>query len=196
MLYMVDPTDVTNFNRSEAELEEYLLFCVAVAGKTAKIIAQKVDQFLALERGADSPFEKLRKMISSYSLGLNLQTVKMGKYSTLVPCFKALATSGIDLRTCSLQELEAFPGIGPKTSRFFVLHTRPNQRIAVLDTHVLQYLGRLGHDVPKTTPNGKRYYELEKTFIELADAQGRSIAEMDLSIWNENSKRSGLAASR
>lgn len=191
---MIDPTDVTKFDRSQSELEEYLIFCIAVAGKTAKVIAQKIDQFFALERGEASPFEKIRRMIANHSLGLNLHAVKLGRYSILGPCFKQLASSSIDLKTCSIEELEKFPGVGPKTSRFFVLHTRPHQRIAVLDTHILSYLGRLGHDVPKTTPNGKRYFELEKAFIKHADELGRDIAELDLSIWNENSKRSGPAA--
>lgn len=193
---MVDPTDVTKFDRTDAELEEYLLFCVAVAGKTAKIIAQKLDQFLSLERGEGSPFEKIRRMSSCHCLGTNLQAVKLGRYSVLGPCYKALATSGINLRTCTLEELESFPGIGQKTSRYFMLHTRPNQRIAALDTHVLQYLGRLGHNVPKSTPTGERYYELERIFIEHADSLGRDIAELDLEIWNENSVRSGPAAMR
>lgn len=188
---MIDPTDITKYDRTDAELEELLLFCVAVAGKTAKVIAKKVEEFLELERGDGSPFEKIRRMAKVHSLEMNMQHVRLGKYSTLAPCFKLLAISGIDLKTCTCEKLESFPGIGPKTSRFFILHTRPNQRIAVLDTHVLQYLGRLGHDVPKTTPTGRKYAALEKVFIEHADSLGRDIAELDLEIWNENSTRSG-----
>lgn len=188
---MIDPTTITKYDRTDAELQELLLFTVAVAGKTAKTIAQKLDGFLKLDRSDGSPFEKIRRMADSYCLGTNLQEVRMGRYSVLGPCYRALATSGINLRTCSLEELETFPGIGPKTSRFFVLHSRPKQRIAVLDTHLLSYLGELGYDVPKTTPSGKKYFEIERIFIEHADFLNRDIAELDLFVWNQRSARSG-----
>ena len=42
----VDPYNITKYNRTEAELECFLLFCIVVAGKTAYIQAQKLDEFL------------------------------------------------------------------------------------------------------------------------------------------------------
>lgn len=191
---MVDPTDITNYHRTDEQLQELLLFCVSVAGKTAKVIALKLEQFLSLDREGGTPFEKIRRMVQVHSLGTNLQHVKLGRYSTLSNCFSMLAKSNIDLRTCSVDDLEKFPGIGPKTSRFFVLHSRPDQRIACLDTHVLSYLRDLGHDIPKGAPSGKRYKAIEQIFIAHADELGRDIAELDLSIWNEYSKRSGAGA--
>lgn len=188
---MVDPTDMTKFDRSTEDLEELILFCVAVAGKTASIIASKMDIFLSCERAKVSPFEKIRRMIKSHSLMMNLQYAKLGKYGILSETYKGLATSGIDLRTCSLEELERFKGIGPKTSRFFVLHTRPNQRIACLDTHVLAYLRSLGYSIPKGAPSGKRYMEIEQIFVKYAEKLGKTTAELDLAIWNELSSRSG-----
>ena len=43
---MVNPYDITNYNRTQNELQEFLLFTIVVAGKTAYIQAQKLDQFL------------------------------------------------------------------------------------------------------------------------------------------------------
>ena len=40
---MVNPYDITNYNRTQNELQEFLLFTIVVAGKTAYIQAQKQD---------------------------------------------------------------------------------------------------------------------------------------------------------
>jgi thermostable 8-oxoguanine DNA glycosylase len=91
----------------------------------------------------------------------------------------------INLATCTPQELEAITGIGEKTSRFFILHTRKNARVAAIDTHMLKYLRAVGvGDVPDKSPKGATYLRLEKQFIELADKSGMSIADFDLMIWN------------
>ncbi len=192
---MVDATAITKFDRTTEELEELILFCVAVAGKTASVISKKVDQFLATERADVSPFAKIRSMARTHSLMLRLQQAKLGKYGILYETYLGLATSGIDLRTCSLEDLEKYRGIGPKTSRFFVLHTRPKQEIACLDTHVLNYLRGLGHSIPKGAPTGKRYLEIEKIFLTYAKSLGKTPADLDLAIWNEMSSRSGTGES-
>ena len=44
----VDPYNITKYNRTKAELECFLLFCIVVAGKTAYIQAQKLDEFLKI----------------------------------------------------------------------------------------------------------------------------------------------------
>ena len=44
---MIDPYNITNYNRTQNELEEFLLFCIVVAGKTAYIQSRKLDEFLA-----------------------------------------------------------------------------------------------------------------------------------------------------
>jgi hypothetical protein len=44
---MITPTTITNYNRTEEELEEFLLFSILVAGKGAEQQAKKLDAFLA-----------------------------------------------------------------------------------------------------------------------------------------------------
>ena len=68
--------------------------------------------------------------------------MKLGKYSLLERSFRALAASGADLRTCDWRGLTAFPGIGIKTSKFFILHSRAGEMHGVLDTHVLNWMRR------------------------------------------------------
>ena len=43
---MIDPSDVTKYDRTEEELEEWLLFCIVAAGKTAKTQARLLENFL------------------------------------------------------------------------------------------------------------------------------------------------------
>ncbi len=189
--YLVDPTRITNYERTDEELQTFLLFCIAVAGKTASVISKKIQDFLYLSRNDFLPFDKIKEMVQNHSLGINLQRVKLGKYSILGPCYSQISQSCLDLRTCSTDDLEKFPGIGPKTSRFFILHSRKDQEYACLDTHVLQYLKNLGHKVPKSSPSGNKYKELEQIFLLRAKELKRLPADLDLDIWNTYSKKSG-----
>jgi thermostable 8-oxoguanine DNA glycosylase len=100
-----------------------------------------------------------------------------------------LAQKGLDLSACSVSDLEAVRGIGPKTARCFLMHSRRNVRHAGLDTHVLKYMREMGFDVPKSTPAGRKYIEIESKFLEIADKSGMSVAEFDLKIWKGYSKK-------
>lgn len=99
--------------------------------------------------------------------------------------------SNINLKTCSVEELEAIPWIGPKTARCFLVHSRKNVKYACLDTHVLHYLRDQGIDAPLSTPTGKKYKYFENIFLRLANEAKMSPAKFDLWIWNNYSK-SGL----
>jgi len=203
---MIDPTDVTKFDRTEAQLQEFLMFCVAVAGKTAKQISFALECFLRYPTYIDTiqvgktlhnptmsltPFEKIKWLDGQGKLVEALQFAKLGQYTKLERVFRYLANNRLNLKSCTVDQLEEIKGIGPKTSRFFILHTRKTEDIACLDTHVLKYLAKLGHDVPKAPPNGKNYKRLEKAFIEHAKELGKPTYELDLEIWNESSTRSG-----
>lgn len=96
----------------------------------------------------------------------------------------------LNLKSCSVDDLENIYGIGPKTARCFLIHSRPNMRFAGLDTHILKYLRGLGYEVPKTTPTGKKYKEIEQIFLNLVDKSGKSVAEFDLEIWRKYSSDS------
>ena len=78
-----------------------------------------------------------------------------------------------------------------KTSRFFVMHSRRSNAYdyACLDTHILRWLGSKGHEVPKTTPSGAKYLELEKLFLDYANKMNMLPAVLDLQIWNEAQSR-------
>jgi thermostable 8-oxoguanine DNA glycosylase len=112
-----------------------------------------------------------------------LQDSRLGQYNRLYNFMKD-SLELPDLKTVSLWRLMQVRGCGPKTARMFLMFTRPNQRYAALDTHVLKHLKANGHKVPKATPSsGRRYDELEQIFLKMADDAKMSVADYDLMIW-------------
>jgi thermostable 8-oxoguanine DNA glycosylase len=184
MGYMVDPKNITKFDRTEAELQEFLLFCIVVAGKNSHQQAKKLDRFITnlQQRCYTTPFGNLQSILLDSEIYERLAMVKMGQYRRITKAFRQVSELP-NLQTVSLEQLEATFGIGPKTARFFLLHTRPNQQYAVLDTHILKWMRSMGYPAPKATPNGKRYAELEKQFLAECDRAGMTPASMDLHIW-------------
>lgn len=192
---MIDPKNITNFNRTEAELQEFLLFCIVVAGKNSHQQASKLDGFLNGQFGWKpikelSPFGKIRYLDEFLQLDKRLAEVKMGQYTRISKAFREVAQLS-SLSTITISELEKVKGIGPKTARFFLMHSRPNQEIATLDTHILKWLASIGvPNVPKATPSGSRYLKLEQVFLSVCKAQGKTPAELDLEIWKNLTKGS------
>ena len=133
---MIDPNAVTDPARTGPQLEEFLLFCIVVAGKNADQQARKLEGFL----GGREPFRFIRSLKAAGELESHLRRVKLGKYTLLGESFRQLARADPDLRTCPWIELTRFPGIGFKTAKFFALHSRPDQMHGVLDTHVLSWM--------------------------------------------------------
>lgn len=188
MNYLVDPHDITRFDSTEEELELVLLFWICAAGKKATTAAGNLCRLMEHGRerfGLSSPFAIVRHF--GEELPVALKSHGIGCYNNKSRSMLELARSGIDLRRCSVSELEAVRGIGPKTARCFLLHSRRGVRHAGLDTHVLKYLRENGVDAPKSTPTGRRYLELEALFLDMADRSGKSVAEFDLDIWRRYS---------
>ena len=191
---MIDPTKITNYNRTEAELEEFLLFCIMVAGKNAKQTAKKLDEFLFGTLGIISPFNWVLSMVDigkvseNFPLECAMKRHKLGQYKRLEKAFTGILQFKNRLKEVSVEELESVSGIGSKTSRFFVLHSRPNQQLAVLDTHILKWMDAQGYDVPKSTPPKGRYAIIEKQFLTECAKAGKTPAELDLEIWKSYSQ--------
>lgn len=204
---MVNPTEITDFNRTDNELEELLLFCIAVAGKTAKQISGALENFLTTPSyyfdsemqpkefgGMEvvvtsckslSPFTKVKWLARRGRLEQAIKDSRLGQHTKLLHAFQEVANAKIDLRKVTTEQLESVKGIGPKTSRFFILHSRKTNDIACLDTHILKYMASLGHDVPNNPPTGKTYLRLEKAFISHAKKLNVPTYELDLQIWNK-----------
>jgi thermostable 8-oxoguanine DNA glycosylase len=197
----LDVRNITKLNRTKKELEEFLLLCLCVAGKTATIQEAKLRSFLnrlvvtvpAPKNNLDvTPFYRLRKLSEDQIRSL-LEQVGMGQYTRITAAIKKAVSMRLDLSKCPLEKLEEIPGLGRKTSRFFILHSRPNARVAVLDTHVLKYLKQNGvPNVPSSTPGSLgEYLRLEEAFLEIYEKvkdEYPTVAEFDLYIWKEYSR--------
>lgn len=172
--------------QTQYKLEYKILFALVVAGKNAKFAERVTNALLAISHVDElriSPFFTIRRAIEDGMLLNYLQYCRSGNYGKLERAFKTLVESSIDLRLCTPQDLEKVPGIGPKTSRFFILWTRPDARFASLDTHILKWLKYLGYNAPKSTPTGKKYEELELAFLSEADKRKCKPVKLDYAIW-------------
>jgi thermostable 8-oxoguanine DNA glycosylase len=190
---VIDPDNPTNYDRTPEELEEWLLFCVMAAFRSGHKAAIAVDKLLNMTDtdGSESPFEIIRRYYAVcpsndglrraiYNTGIGLWRQKTLAIRTAVLCW-----SGDNLRSIQLDALQSIAGIGPKTARFFILHSRRDANVAALDVHILRHMRTAwGLAVPKQTPQSKRRYAaIEQLFLVKARELGKTPAELDIEIW-------------
>jgi thermostable 8-oxoguanine DNA glycosylase len=188
MQILIDPKKITNFSRTQAELQSFFLFGLFCAGKNSDYAAKCLAKLLHTIEG-ETPFEVLKNLgeIGIYNA---LCASRIGQYNRLTKA--VMSAVNLDLATCTLEELMKVHGVGQKTARFFLLHTRPNCQCAVLDTHILKWLRDNQVDAPQNTPTSvKQYKDLEEKFLFLANANFpfMSIADVDLTLWMKYSGR-------
>src|SRR6476620_3416446 len=224
---MINPNQIIDYNRTDAELEELVLFLIAVAGKNADTTSKNLAKFLKAQSYPNyynSPFEFIRNIQtekgavlkadkkgqlieSRYSnLAERLNAWGFGCQTRLARAFTEVANSGLNLRTCSLEDLMKIHGIGRKSASCFLAWTRKGVKVAMLDTHLLKWLRLkqeqarklrvnatgnieawrpfLELEIPKSTPTSKRVYDLlEEFYLEWCETTRNDPTEMDLKIW-------------
>jgi hypothetical protein len=199
---MINPTTITNLFRSRQQLEEFLLFCILAAGKNAEQQATKLNLFLGTT-GEAAPFFFIRELDRTPgALVAHMKRCKLGKYRDMSRAFREVAWMTEDLRTMPWQRLVLFHGVGVKTAKLFVLHSRGGQH-AVLDTHVLAWMqSRLGLiplprgiRVPTVSPGSIGAYEfwetvffglwLKRDELPIAGERLSLWADVDLQLWKE-----------
>jgi Helix-hairpin-helix motif len=186
----IDPTKIPE-KMTRPQLEWWILFGIAVAGKTAKVTEQKMKDFLGHGDEYVTPFCTVKFYIRQNILTKNLRRVRLGKYTLLKKAYRAAVNLDLDtLETAephtALATLEEVPGIGPKTARMILGYAFPHHDNlwAILDTHILHWLKDQGYkDVPKTTPSGKIYERWEIIFLSEALERGMTTRELDAQIW-------------
>lgn len=191
MVELIDPKAVTDYTRSDRDLQHFWLFSMAVAGKNADKQAEVVSKIMKEIPENVLPFDYLRRLGDSLALRPLLEQVRIGQYARLT---RAITESlSLDLRQVTADQLDDVYGVGLKTAKFFLLHSRPALACAVLDTHVLTWLNSLGiGEFPDTSPQSPIHYkQIERLFLPLAMAYfpGMSFAEIDLHLWNVVSGR-------
>ena len=164
---IINPKEITDYNRSDWDIQKFFLFCTAVAGKKSEPIAVKINNlsdYISAEM-AENPYydTHIRESgIIHYLLGIDdvpefglnrMKEYKLGKYNQWEAFFKwwidriwnippnlhVLLISDW-LRRANVEQLEKIPGVGKKTSRFFKLHTDPEATGIPLDTHILKFI--------------------------------------------------------
>lgn len=189
----VDPYNITKYNRTKAELECFLLFCIVVAGKTAYIQAQKLNEFLTsinkrlMMPEHVSPFQSLKSAEQHEILMEEILRAKLGQYKKIYNGFKYITENEYDLTRMNPDLLERIPGVGMKTSRFFLLHSDINYKdvIAILDTHILKFIKENIDDrAPKSTPTIRVTYKYwEDLFLYWCQCNNKNVADFDLEVW-------------
>ena len=179
---------------TQVELEKKLIYAVIVAGKDAQFADNATERLFKLLDGP-TPFTYLSKLHLDDIENL-CRTAKTGAYKKNSKALWQLAYSPPDLLTCGPEVLERYHGIGMKTSRFFIVWTRPEARYAVLDTHILRWMSQQGIWTPGRTPRYEStYLRLERIFIKEADRLGLTPRQLDWQIWSEAAKYKGTIQS-
>ena len=189
----VDPYNITNYDRTKDELECFLLFCIVVAGKTAYIQARKLDEFLTsinkrlMMPEHVNPFQSLKSAEQHGILMQEILKAKLGQYKKIYNGFKYITEHEYDLTRMTPDLLERIPGVGMKTSRFFLLHSDKNYKdiIAILDTHILKFIKENIDDrAPKSTPSIRVTYKYwEDLFLYWCQCNNKNVADFDLEVW-------------
>ena len=190
---MINPYNITDYSRKRGELEEFLLFCIVVAGKTAYIQAQKLEDFLKSVNArlmmpeSSSPFQILKSANQHGILMEEIQKAKLGQYRKIYNGFKYITEREYDLTRMTPEELELIPGVGMKTSRFFLLHSDKTykDKIAIIDTHILKFIKEnIDIRAPKTTPTIRVTYKYwEDRFLYWCESNNKNVADFDLEVW-------------
>jgi hypothetical protein len=199
---MVDPFNITAYDRTTPQLQELLLFCVFVAGKPARRTAAQLEEFLAGQQ--HRPFAYVRDCISKRCLRRKLEKYGFGQYTRLLQSLKELTSARLNLSTATVEDLTAIHGIGAKTAAFFITHSRPPVSIEVdeviLDTHNMKHIvknaewlvgnGHLSMQqamrIPKNTPGSRTSYRLfSECYRALVrrDSPNGTMADYDLRVW-------------
>ena len=202
----IDPYNITNFNRTEEELQLFLLFCIVVAGKTAYIQAEKLEQFLCsvnerlMMPERVSPFQTIKSAEQHGILMEEIQKAKLGQYRKIYSAFKYMSACRYDLKKMTPEQLELTPGIGMKSSRFFLLHSDKyyQNNIAILDTHILKFIKEnIDNRAPKSTPTITVTYKYwEDVFLHWCETNNKNVADFDLEVWKSyaRTKREDLTS--
>lgn len=156
-----------NARDSVESAQWWMLFAIMVANKPAERTRDKLMLFLDM---GDTPVTEPFEVLNLVDIGKKVRATRCGQYRRIISAFAYIRDmTEYDPRAWDLDTLEAIPGVGPKTARWFYQLVNPEAPVAALDTHVLKFLRDLGHDAPKVTPaKGRTYRRLEMAFVNAA----------------------------
>lgn len=193
---MIDPLKVTDYERNSDALKEFAIFCICVAGKNSDQTARKVDALvrnpkflteLSLQYHIPQNTQKGYQFHVANIAGF-LRQVKMGQYDRIARAIVEL--NQLDLHRVTFEQLTNVFGIGPKTAAFFLLHTRRDATVPVVDTHVVKYMATKAITMKVTSDRKKYAMNAQEVAFHLAkDFPNKTLAEADQFVWNVYSGR-------
>ena len=182
-----DPNQITDYTRDERGLDLFLIFTIMVAGKPAMRTAELLTNMLGHRPDDDIPRAYLKRLGERRRRAL-LEKHRVGQYTRIENAISG--SFHLSLDDVTVDQLQGVSGIGPKSARFFVLHSQPDAHCAVLDTHILRYLRDHGEETSKTTPQSMTTYSrLEARWLELIAEEypNQTAAQADFRIWERYS---------
>jgi hypothetical protein len=191
----LNPQEITDYSRGLYQLEWFWIFSLFVAGKKSETALAACDRFCCELERMNCRFRldvipshplSIINQINDEDLESALRKSRSGQYGRLVKALRQSA--GFFLWSMTLEAIEKISGCGPKTARFFLLHSDPNIRCMPLDRHILKWMSSVLKipGVPVDTPSSpKAYAKWEQTALALVDwiFPAKTIAEADLLIW-------------
>ena len=194
---MINPTEVTNFKRTREETEQFALFAILVAGKNSDVASKKLHAICKEVYDETGRRDILTWIVETYEYRYKIadfiQSYNVGQHTRIS---KHIDKMRFDIKKGILLQLPVEvleKKMGPKTARFFLLHSVKDCECIPLDTHILSWMRDNGADVPKSTPKpGKRYREIEEECLAMFNEllpEGKSVAEKDLMVWKKQSGR-------
>ena len=146
---------------------------------------------LIRDEGIHSPFQFIETLVELKLVTAWLKHWKTGQYVRLTRTILEIDLMFNRSDVYNLQNisrpsiLEGIHGVGQKTSRFFLIHSRMDAMFAVLDTHVLKWLKRVYDTWATSSPTNQADYALlEGLFLGECMRWGKTCAHMDSMIWN------------
>ncbi len=186
---IITDDNLINFERTTEQLQLFWLYCGFSVGKSRRHAQTALAKLLDAGKGK-TPFGRLRSLIREGRLRPALLETRIGGWDRLENFLLDTVNAGFNLRTVTVEELEAIHGIGMTKARFFLLCTRETARCAVLDRHILEFLRDQQYgDVPdQVGKSRKTYLRLEGYFLQEADSAGLSAARFNLKIWRARAR--------
>lgn len=179
--------DLSTAQKTTYGAQWWLLFAIMVANKPADRTVTKLQGFLGPGHRNLTPFSVVRDYAFREILGVRLRGARTGQYNRIERALQHVINSDVfpdDPRDAHFQQIQAIPGVGPKTSRWYWQLIHPDARVAALDTHILKFLRDCGTDAPMATPpEGPKYERLEQRFLAVAHQLGFRPAELDYVVW-------------
>jgi hypothetical protein len=135
MNYKINPDKCTCFYLDKHGLELHILFWIFAAGKNGHTASKCLNNILeehSVKTGITGPFDIIQTI---ENLPQELKKFGVGCFNNKAKTIKFLIEKELDLSTCTIEQLEDVWGLGPKSVRCFLIHTRENQELAGLDRH-------------------------------------------------------------